>query len=143
MDEINNGSLLRRFMFQFVRHVPGEGNDQLVDDLFTSHDGRFVYVSRPSFADVVAIDMHSGEIVWRTPIAGYRADHAAISPDGKTFMVSASTARKVQAIDTATGKIIGEFESGDQPHENTYSTDGKLIYHASIGKVFVPTTASW
>tara|TARA_R110001599_G_scaffold73706_3_gene203776 strand:+ start:2227 stop:3474 length:1248 start_codon:yes stop_codon:yes gene_type:complete len=143
MQEIKDGGLLRRFMFQFVRHVPGEGNDQLVDDLFTSHDGRFVYVSRPSFADVVAIDMHSGEIVWRTPIAGYRADHAAISPDGKTFMVSASTARKVQAIDTATGKIIGEFESGDQPHENTYSADGKLIYHASIGKVFVPTTASW
>lgn len=143
MQEIKDGGLLRRFMFQFVRHVPGEGNDQLVDDLFTSHDGRFVYVSRPSFADVVAIDMHSGEIVWRTPIAGYRADHAAISPDGKTFIVSASTARKVQAIDTATGKIIGEFESGDQPHENTYSADGKLIYHASIGKVFVPTTASW
>jgi hypothetical protein len=57
--------------------------------------------------------------------------------------VSASTAKKVQAIDTATGKIVGEFESGDQPHENNYSRDGTRIYHASIGKVFVPTTASW
>lgn len=50
-----------------------------------------------------------------------------------------ATARKVQAIDTATG----EFESGDQPHENNYSRDGTRIYHASIGRVFVPTTAGW
>lgn len=143
MAEIENSSLYRRLAFQFVRAVPGEGNDQLVDDLFTSNDGRFVYASRPSFADVVAIDIHSNEIVWRTPIEGVRSDHAAISPDGKIFLVSASTARKVHAIDTASGKIVGEFESGDQPHENAYSHDGKTIYHASIGRVFIPTTASW
>jgi DNA-binding beta-propeller fold protein YncE len=143
MAEIENAGWLRRLQFKFVRDVPGEGNDQLVDDLFTSHDGRFVYASRPSFADVVAIEMATGKIVWRTPVAGFRSDHAAISPDGKTFLVSASSARKVQAIDTATGKIIGEFESGDQPHENTYSADGSLIYHASIGKVFVATTSPW
>ena len=51
--------------------------------------------------------------------------------------------RVVHAIDTATGKIVGSFESGDQPHESNYSKDGQRIYHASIGKVFVPTTASW
>ncbi|MGH8430835.1 MAG: YncE family protein, partial [Solimonas sp.] len=143
MREIDDSGLMRRLAFWFVRTVPGEGHDQLVDDLFPSKDGRYIYASRPSFADVVAIDVNSGKILWRTPIAGARADHAAISPDGKVFLVSASTARKAQAIDTATGRIVGEFESGDQPHENNYSRDGKLIYHASIGKVFVPTTASW
>ncbi len=143
MAEIEDAGLFRRLAFKFVREVPGEGNDQLVDDLFTSHDGRTVIASRPSFADVVAIDMASNAIIWRTPIEGVRADHAAISPDGKIFLVSASSARKVHAIDTATGKIVGEFESGDQPHENTYSADGKLIYHASIGRVFFPTTARW
>lgn len=142
MDEIND-SLVSRAYFHLIRNVIGEGNDQFVDDMFTSNDGRYIYVSRPSFADVVAIDVNSGEILWRTPIAGRRADHAALSPDGKTFLVSASTARKVQAIDTATGEIVGEFESGDQPHENNYSRDGTRIYHASIGKVFVPTTAGW
>ncbi len=140
MEEVANSSLVDRILFYAIRTLIGEGNDQLVDDMFTSHDGRYLYASRPSFADVVAIDMNTEEIVWRTPIEGVRSDHAAISPDGKVFLVSASTARKVQAIDTATGKIIGEFESGDQPHENTYSKDGKLIYHASIGKVYVPTT---
>lgn len=142
MEEIN-GNLKRRIVFQFIRHVIGEGNDQLVDDLFPSNDGRFLYVSRPSFADVVAMDVNSGEIVWRTPVEGSRADHAALSPDGKIFLVSASTARKVHAIDTATGKIVGEFETGDQPHESNYSKDGQRIYHASIGRVFIPTTSSW
>ena len=136
-------SFMRRTMFALIRERIGEGHDQLVDDMFTSHDGRFLYASRPSFADVVAIDMTTGKIAWRTKIEGYRADHAAISPDGKTFLVSASTARKVQALDTATGRITGEFASGDQPHENNYSADGARIYHASIGKVYVPTTASW
>ncbi|ARN76421.1 serine/threonine protein kinase [Oceanicoccus sagamiensis] len=143
MQEVADSSLVDRLSFYMIRTFIGEGNDQLVDDMFTSHDGRVLYASRPSFADVVAIDMNTEEIIWRTPIAGVRSDHAAISPDGSVFLVSASTARKVQAIDTATGKIIGEFESGDQPHENTYSRDGKLIYHASIGKVYVPTTSAW
>lgn len=129
--------------FRLIRKIIGEGHDQFVDDMFPSKDGRFLYVSRPSFADVVAIEINTGHIVWRTRIAGYRADHAAISPDGKTLLVSASTAGKVVAIDTATGLIIGEFESGDQPHENNYSEDGKLIYHASIGRVFINTTSKY
>ena len=139
MEEIYSG-IIRRIKSTFIREVIGEGHDQLVDDMFTSNDGRYLYVSRPSFADVVAIDINNGEIIWRTKIEGDRADHSAISPDGKTFLVSASTARKVQAIDTKTGNIIGEFESGDQPHESTYSRDGKLIYHASIGKVFISSS---
>jgi DNA-binding beta-propeller fold protein YncE len=143
MQEIENASLRRRVTFHAIRSIIGEGHDQLVDDLFPSADGRFIYASRPSFADVVAIDVNTGAIAWRTAVEGSRADHAALSPDGKIFLVSASTARKVHAIDTATGKIIGGFESGDQPHENNYSKDGKHIYHASIGKVFLPTTASW
>ena len=84
-----------------------------------------------------------GEIVWRTPVAGARADHAAISPDGKTLLVSASLGNVVHAIDTETGDIVGGFASGDQPHENTYSRDGQRIYHASIGKVYLPFTWSW
>lgn len=141
--EISESGFKRQAFYRLIRWRVGEGHDQMVDDMFTSNDGRFLYVSRPSFADVVSIDVNSGKIVWRTPVEGFRADHAAISPDGRTFLVSASTARKVHAIDTATGRITASFESGDQPHENTYSRDGRRIYHASIGKVYVPTTASW
>jgi DNA-binding beta-propeller fold protein YncE len=125
--------------FLAIRNQVGEGHDQFVDDMFSSHDGRFLYVSRPSLADVVAFDLRTAKIVWRFPVEGYRADHMAISPGGSRLLVSASTARKVHVIDTATGKSAGEFPSGDQPHENNYSRDGNLIYHASIGMVFTPT----
>ena len=91
------------------------------------------------FADVVAIRLKTGAIVWRTTVEGNRADHMAISPDGTRLLVSASTARKVHALDTRTGQIVGSFESGDQPHENNYSADGTQIFHASIGTVFTPT----
>jgi YVTN family beta-propeller protein len=124
--------------FVGIRQLVGEGHDQYVDDMFTSPDGRFVYVSRPSFADVVSIEMATGKIAWRVRVDGYRADHMAISPDGSRLVVSASTAKLVLVIDPRTGEVVGRFPSGDQPHENTFSRDGKLIYHASIGSVFTP-----
>ncbi|WP_299733732.1 PQQ-binding-like beta-propeller repeat protein [uncultured Endozoicomonas sp.] len=142
LEDIYDG-FKRTVMTTLIKEVIGEGHFQLVDDMFPSNDGKHLFISRPSFADVIALDVNTGKITWRTQVEGYRSDHSAISPDGKTFLVSASTARKVQAIDTATGEIIGEFSSGDQPHENTYSKDGKLIYHASIGKVYVPFISSW
>ena len=131
----------RKVAAALIRRFVGEGHDQLVDDVFTSPDGRVLYASRPSFADVVAIDLATRRIVWRTPVDGNRSDHAALSPDGRTLLVSASTARKVHAFDTTTGRITGGFPSGDEPHENNYSVDGTRIYHASIGRVFLPTTS--
>jgi len=129
---------VRTGFFLGIRELVGEGHDQYVDDLFSSHDGRLLYVSRPSFADVVAIDLRTRKIVWRIPVAGQRADHMAISPDGRHLAVSASTERKVHIINTHLGKLVGEFPSGDQPHENNFSADGKLIFHASIGTVYTP-----
>ena len=73
-------------------------------------------------------------------VAGPPAEfQPSISPDGTRLLVSASTARKVHVINTADGRIVGEFESGDQPHENNYSADGDTIFHASIGTVYTPT----
>ena len=121
-----------------IQQLIGEGHDQYVDDMFTSHDGRQVYVSRPSFADVVGIDLKTHKIQWRVPMEGFRSDHMAISPDGSRLLVSDSTARKVHVIDPRKGEKVGEFESGDSPHENNYSQDGSKIFHASIGMVYTP-----
>ena len=68
--------------FQGIRVLIGEGNHQYVDDMYSSPDGRLLIVSRPSYADVVAIDVVSGEIAWRFEVDGYRSDHMALSPDG-------------------------------------------------------------
>jgi DNA-binding beta-propeller fold protein YncE len=128
-----------KFYFDNIRTLVGEGHDQYVDDGFVSRDGRVVYFSRPSFADVVAIDIASGDIRWRTHVDGYRADHMALSPDGRRLLVSASTARTVNVLDTRNGEIVGRFASGDSPHESNFSRDGRRIFHASIGTVYTDT----
>lgn len=124
--------------FLAIRELIGEGHDQYVDDMYTTNDGRLLIVSRPSLADVVGIDLFTGEIVWRFVVDGQRSDHMAVSPDGKEVAVSASTGNVVHILDTRTGQEVGRFESGDSPHENVYSEDGERIYHASIGMVYTP-----
>lgn len=126
-------------IYDGIRDLVGEGHDQYVDDGFTSPDGRVVYFSRPSFADVVAIDLRTNRIRWRTKIDGFRADHMALSKDGRRLLVSASTASVVDVIDTRTGRIVGRIPSGDAPHENNFSRDGRRIFHASIGPVYTQT----
>jgi len=125
--------------FLAIRELVGEGHDQYVDDMYSTPDGRLLIVSRPSLADVVGINLATRKIAWRFPMDGYRSDHMGLSPDGKQVAVSDSTANVVHVLDTRTGKEVGQFPSGDSPHENTYSRDGSLIYHASIGRVYTPT----
>jgi DNA-binding beta-propeller fold protein YncE len=124
--------------FLAIRELIGEGHDQFVDDMFASHDGRLLVVSRPSLADVIGLDLNSGQIVWRFRVDGQRSDHMAMSPDGRRVAVSASTGNVVHILDTFTGHEVGRFASGDSPHENNYSADGQRIYHASIGLVYTP-----
>jgi YVTN family beta-propeller protein len=124
--------------FLGIRQLVGEGHDQYADDMYTTNDGRLLIISRPSFRDVVAIELESGELVWRFVVDGQRSDHMAISPDGKHVAVSASTGNVVHILDVNTGEEVGQFPSGDSPHENIYSADGKRIYHASIGLVYTP-----
>ncbi len=142
MAEINRDPI-RWIAFMFIRANIGEGHDQFVDDMYASNDGRVIYASRPSFGDVVAIDVSTGQIQWRTRVDGQRADHMGISPDGTRLAVSASTAKLVDVIDTATGHIVGNFPSGDSPHENTFSRDGSRIFHASIGSVYTALDEPW
>ena len=128
----------RHIVFLGIRNLIGEGHDQFVDDMYSTPDGELLIVSRPSFADVVAIDLKTGGIVWRKRIEGNRSDHMALSPDGTQVAVSASTGNVVQLLNVRTGEEEGRFPTGNSPHENLYSHDGKRIYHSSIGYVFMP-----
>ena len=132
------GQFLGRMLFMGIRHLIGEGNDQYVDDMYSSLDGERLVVSRPSFADVVALNTRTGDIIWRFQVDGSRADHMALSPDGKQVAVSASTGDVVHVIDIESGLEVGRFPTGDAPHENVYSKDGSRLFHASIGNVFTP-----
>ena len=127
-----------------IQQVVGEGHDQYVDDMFTTRDGNLVAVSRPSFSDVVWIDLATGAVVAEQQMTGYRTDHMNVSPDGRRLLVSDSTDRTVHEYamggrgDPATGTLLRTFESGDTPHESNYSRNGKRIFHASIGRVYTP-----
>ncbi|MFJ5831727.1 YncE family protein [Streptomyces sp. NPDC093089] len=128
--------------FLGVRSGPGEGHDQFVDDMYATPDGSAMVVSRPSFADVISLDLRTGKINWRFPVAGYRADHMAVSPDGSRVAVSASTANTVHVLDVATGRQLGSFKTGDKPHENVFTSDG-LLWNMSIGEVTTALDAPW
>jgi DNA-binding beta-propeller fold protein YncE len=121
-----------------IRQLVGEGHDQYVDDMYTTRDGRLLVVSRPSLADVVAIRISTGRLVWRFEVDGQRSDHMAISPDGRRVAVSASTGNVVHELDIRTGEELGRFPTGDSPHENVYSENGERIFNASIGMVYTP-----
>lgn len=133
---------VRLAFFLGVRSGPGEGHDQFVDDMYATPDGSAMVVSRPSFADVVSLDLRTGRINWRFPVAGFRADHMAVSPDGTRVAVSASTANTVHVLDIVTGRQIGSFATGDKPHENVFTADG-LLWNMSIGEVTTALDAPW
>ena len=137
-----------------IQQGPGEGHDQYVDDMFTTTDGKYLAVSRPSFADVVWIDVAKAvadqpdSIVREQPMDGHRTDHMGLSPDGRRLLVSDSTEAQViefsmvdETVDGTTlamGDRTRTFGSGETPHENNYIEDGSRIFHASIGKVYTP-----
>jgi YVTN family beta-propeller protein len=138
------GSPDRLAFYLAVQQGVGEGHDQYVDDMFTTRDGTMVAVSRPSFADVVWIDLASGRIVAERQMDGYRTDHMNVSPDGRRLLVSDSTDRSVHeyvmggAGNARTGDRLRTFPSGDTPHESSYTENGERIFHASIGRVYTP-----
>lgn len=134
---------VRLGFFLGIRATAGEGHDQFVDDMYTTPDGSAVVVSRPSFADVVSIDVRTGRLNWRFPVAGYRSDHMAVSPDGTRVAVSASTANTVHVLDIATGRQTGSFTTGDKPHENTFTDGGRYLWNSSIGDVTSALDAPW
>ncbi|WP_435208818.1 YncE family protein [Streptomyces sp. bgisy034] len=142
MAEIN-ANPIKWIYFMAIRNSVGEGHDQFVDDMYSTPDGTSVVVSRPSFADVVSLDLATGQVNWRFPVSGYRADHMAVSPDGKRVAVSASTSNTVHVLDIDSGRELGRFGTGDKPHENVFTQDGKYIYNMAIGDVNTQTDAPW
>ncbi|MEU5715891.1 YncE family protein [Streptomyces sp. NPDC020403] len=134
---------VRLAFFLGIRLGPGEGHDQYVDDMYTTTDGTSVVASRPSFADVVSIDVETGKINWRFPVSGFRSDHMAVSPDGAQVAVSSSLSNTVHVLDMVTGKEAGNFTTGDKPHENVYTDDGRYLWNMSIGEVNTDMDAPW
>ncbi|MCG8416033.1 MAG: hypothetical protein MI746_17595 [Pseudomonadales bacterium] len=90
--------------------VEGRAGKNYVQDSDLSRDGRVLFVSRGYLADIAAFELATGKLLWRTPVAGLRADHMDISPDGRFLYASSIILRgnRVQVLDTSNGEKIGE-----------------------------------
>ena len=121
------------------RVVEAAGGLNYAQDQDLSPDGRTLYVSRGHRGDVAAFDLASGDLLWKTPISGIRADHMTLSKDGALLYVSALTADVVEVLDAATGEVVDTVRTGEWPHDNHVSHDGERLYNASIGNIAVPT----
>lgn len=135
-ERLNSMTIAQRAAYELVKQQ--EGGDRFADDVYLSPDGRTLYVSRGNLDDVAAFDIASKTMTWRFQVAGFKADHAALSPDGSRFIVSATTAGEAQVLDTATGSLVTTFPTGTYPHANDYSPDGKYLYNSSIGITTLP-----
>ena len=115
--------------------VEARGGLNYAQDTDVSRDGRVLFVSRGYLGDVIAMDIATGDILWRTRIAGLRADHMDISPDGTKLYVAAliRSGNIAEVIDTRTGKKLGNFSTGEWPHDVHVSHDNRHVYVASLG----------
>lgn len=115
------------------RLIERGGGLNFAQDSDLSPDGRTLYVARGHLGDVAAFDLASGEIRWRTRIAGVRADHMAIAPDGSRLYVSGMTSDVMDVIDARTGEHLARLATGVFPHDVHATPDNHRILNASLG----------
>ena len=117
--------------------IEAAGGLNYAQDTDVSPDGNTLYVSRGHRGDVVAIDIASGKIKWKTGVRGVRADHMDISNDGTTLFVSAmvKSGNTVEAIATKDGKKMIAYDAGNWPHD--VHVIGQKVYFSSLGNMQV------
>jgi DNA-binding beta-propeller fold protein YncE len=118
--------------------VEAAGGENYAQDLDVSPNGRVLYVSRGHRGDVAAFSIRTGRLRWKVAIPGLRSDHMTISEDGRRLYVSALTEDEVEVVDTRLHLIVDRFDSGQWPHDNHVSPDGRRIYNGSIGNIVAP-----
>jgi YVTN family beta-propeller protein len=111
------------------------GAENFAQDTEVSPDGRTLYVSRGYLADVAAFDIATGRLLWKAPLHTGRADHMAVSADGRTIFVAALTDNAVYRIATRDGAITGHFATGVWAHDTKFSADGRRVYNSSTGRI--------
>ena len=121
--------------------VEAAGGSNYAQDVDVSPDGRTLYVSRGHRGDVAAFGLADGRMLWKVPIPGLRSDHMTISGDGRRLYVSALTEDEVEVVDTEKRAVVASFASGQWPHDNHLSHDGRRLYNGSIGNIVAPQEA--
>ncbi|MGP1281426.1 MAG: hypothetical protein ACTS1X_00490 [Parasphingopyxis sp.] len=115
------------------RLIERGGGLNYAQDTDLSPDGRTLYVARGHLGDVAAFDLASGNLRWRTRVAGVRADHMAIAPDGSRLYVSGTISDRLDVLDARTGARLARLRTGVWPHDVHATPDNHRILSASLG----------
>jgi DNA-binding beta-propeller fold protein YncE len=111
------------------------GAENFAQDTEVSPDGRTIYVSRGYLADVAAFDIATGRLIWKAPLHTGRADHMALSSDGRMIFAAALTDNAVYRISARDGAVSGRFATGVWAHDTKFSPDGRFVYNSSTGQI--------
>lgn len=111
-----------------------------VQDTDLSRDGRVLFVSRGHLGDVVALDIVTGKILWRTPLAGLFAGPMALSVDGQHLYIAAPLMgdNRVEVLDSSNGERAGAIRAGQWPFAIQVSVDDSKVFVASLGDMQKP-----
>jgi DNA-binding beta-propeller fold protein YncE len=103
-----------------------------------SPDAKTLYVSRGYLGDVAAFHVATRRLLWRVQLPSLRADHLAVSPDGRRIFVTSLPGTNVFEISTRTHRIIGSYSAGTFPHVLEFSPNGRNLYSGSLGNQLAP-----
>jgi DNA-binding beta-propeller fold protein YncE len=103
-----------------------------------SPDGRTLYVSRGYLGDIAAFSVATRRLLWRVQLPDLRADHLAVSPDGRDLFASSLPGERIYEISTAAHQIVGSYTAGTWPHVIELSPNGRYVYSGSLGNQLVP-----
>jgi DNA-binding beta-propeller fold protein YncE len=118
--------------------IRARGELNYAQEVALSPGGRTLYVSRGYLGDVAAFDLATRRLRWRVDLPSVRADHLAVSPDGRRLFATSLPGTRVYAIDTRSHAIAGSYEAGDYPHVLAFSPDGRELLSGSLGDQLAP-----
>ncbi len=109
-------------------------------DLAFSPDARAAYVLDPADQDIIFMDCEGGpgssgypKITSRLHLEGIRAD-LALSPDGKTLVISSSNPNRLTFVSTETRQVVGSVEAGQSPGPLAILPDNSKVFVADTGE---------
>jgi DNA-binding beta-propeller fold protein YncE len=123
-------------VYDTILKLRGERN--FAQEVAFSPDAKTLYVSRGYLGDVAAFSLKTRKLLWRVQLPSLRADHLAVSPDGRRIFVTSLPGTNVLAIDARSHQVVGSYAAGDYPHVLEFSPDGKYLYSGSLGNQLAP-----
>jgi len=99
-------------------------------ETFAVHPNGNLYLSNEDGAKATVLSPKTGKIIEEIRV-GLEPEGVAISPDGKTVMVTSESSNMVHVIDVAAHKVIANILVAARPRGLAFSRDGSRAYVSS------------